>query len=251
MNDRRARAPAGPLTPAAKPTYCQIMDDWFRFPGGLVAVGLLATAPGCKDADPDTDTTTGDTTSTEPTATGDTPTGSGTGDGELPPACVSYGAKFDECKLGPIEGVDADQHCAYILMGLAAYGADCIQAYEAHLACISGLSCAELMSDPPKCGAEMQAIETECVPDVPPVCESYGAKFAECLTEPTAAMAYEQMCGNTLMYYAKYYGADCSQASEAWFACLSALNCEEFLGNKMDDLPVCETEDAARNTACN
>lgn len=232
------------------------MDDWFGFPGGLVAVGLLATVPGCKDPDPDTDTTTGNTTSTEPTSTADTPTGSAsatgtTGDVDVPPACVSYGAKFDECNIGPIEGVDADQHCALLLMEFGTIGAKCTQSYEAYLACVSALSCAELASDPPKCETEMQALETGCVPEVPPVCVSYGAKFAECLMEPTAAMAYEQMCGYGLMYYAKYYGADCGQAQEAWFACLSALSCEEFLGHTMGDLPVCETEDMARQTACN
>lgn len=261
---------AQPLTRSARLPYEWIMDDWFGVQGGLVTVGLLATVPGCKDPDPDTDTTTGNTASTEPASTGDTPTGSGsatgttgdtptgsgsatgtTGDVDVPAACVSYGAKFDECNLGPIEGVDADQHCALLLMELEVYGADCVKAFEAHLACFSGLSCTELMSDPPKCGAEMQAVETECVPAVPPVCDSYGAKFAECLMEPTAAMAYAQMCGSTLMYYAKYYGADCVQASEAWFACLSALSCEEFLGHTMGDLPVCEVEDMARQTACN
>ena len=165
------------------------MDDWFGLQGGLVAVGLLAAVPGCKDPDPDpdTDTTIGNTTSTEPGSTGDTG-GTSTSSGTTGDTPTGTGSASDTT-TGDIE--------------------------------------------------------------VPPECVSYGAKFAECLTEPTAAMAYEQMCGNTLMYYAKYYGADCSQASEAWFACLSALNCEEFLGNKMDDLPVCETEDMARQTACN
>jgi hypothetical protein len=143
------------LTLIARPTYCLTMDDWFGLQGGLVVMGLLAAVPGCKD--PDTDTTTGDTTSTEPGstgdtggtstssgATGDTPTGSGTGsatgttgDAEVPPVCVSYGAKLAECNIEPEPGepLDAEQTCARILMDSEVYGADCVQSLEAFFAC--------------------------------------------------------------------------------------------------------------------
>jgi hypothetical protein len=246
------------------------MDDWFGLQGGLVVMGLLAAVPGCKD--PDTDTTTGDTTSTEPGstgdtggtstssgATGDTPTGSGTGsatgttgDAEVPPVCVSYGAKLAECNIEPEPGepLDAEQTCARILMDSEVYGADCVQSLEAFFACPSMLSCAQLMGDPTACEAEQQAVEAACVPEVPPVCASFGAKSAECLMEPTAAMAYEQMCAYAVMQYSRYYGPDCVQAYEAFLACLSALSCEEFLVNTMGD-PVCEAEAAAQAVVCN
>jgi hypothetical protein len=159
------------------------MDDWFGLQGGLVAVGLLAAVPGCKDPDPDTDTTienttstesgsTGDTggTSTSSGTTGDTPTGSGsatgttgdatTGDVAVPPECVSYGAKFAECFMDPMAAMDYERACVAILMQ---GGADCDQAYEAYLACLSALSCEEFMGfvlgGLPVCEAEVAALE--------------------------------------------------------------------------------------------
>jgi hypothetical protein len=243
------------------------MDDWFGFQGGLVAMGLLAAVPGCKD--PDTDTTTGNTTSSEPgstgetggtsmsSGTGDTPTGSGsgsatgtTGDAEVPPVCVSYAAKLAECNIDPDPGepLDHEQTCAMILMDSEVYGADCVQALEAFYSCPTTLSCAELVG---ACEAEMAAVEAACVPQVPPVCVPYGAKAAECLMEPEAAMAYEQMCAYELMAYSTYYGPACADAAESSMACLSGLSCKDFLGHLMDDLPVCEAEAAAKAAACN
>ena len=180
------------LTRLGKPTYRQIMDDRFGLQGGLIAVGLLTTVPGCKDPDPDTDTTTGNTTtgdtggtSTANGTTGDTPTGSGTGSAtgstgdattgdattgdsttggvETPPACVSYGAKITECyDMGA--GAAAASYCADALMHYEAYGPDCVQAFEAWLACLSELSCAELTGPDPVCDAESAAIDAACVP---------------------------------------------------------------------------------------
>ncbi len=176
------------------------MDDWFGLQGGLVAVGLLAAVPGCKDSD--TDTTTGNTTSTEPASTGDTggtstangttgdtPTSSGTGSAtgstgdattgdattgdsttgdsttggvETPPACVSYGAKVTECyDMGA--GVMAAKYCADALMNYeASYGPDCVQAYEEFLVCLSALSCAEFTGPDPVCVDQSDALDVAC-----------------------------------------------------------------------------------------
>jgi len=116
------------LTRLGKPAYGQIMDDWFGIQGGLVAVGLLAAVPGCKDSD--TDTTTGNTTSTEPGSTGDTggtstangttgdtPTGSGTGSatgstGDATTGDATTGdATTGDSTTGSTGGVEAPPAC--------------------------------------------------------------------------------------------------------------------------------------------
>lgn len=81
--------------------------------------------------------------------------------------------------------------------------------------------------------------------EIPPVCQSYGAKVAECYMDPMAGMDATQYCAIALMAY-ETYGPDCVQANEAWLACLSALPCEEFTG----DNPVCEAESATLESAC-
>lgn len=80
--------------------------------------------------------------------------------------------------------------------------------------------------------------------EIPPVCQSYGAKVAECYNPRQGAMA-EQYCAIARIAY-EMYGADCVKAFEDFTACLSALNCEELTGQN----PVCETESAALEAAC-
>jgi hypothetical protein len=158
----------------------------------LVAVGLLAAVPGCPSKDEDTDTTTGNTTSTDGTAgetsgsstgstgagsSGDTPTGSGTG---------------TATDSGTSEATTTDA------------------------------TTGEATTDATTGGSTTGGVE------VPPVCKSYGAKIAECYNARYGAMT-EQYCAMALMAY-EAYGADCVKAYEDFLACLSALSCAEFTG---------------------
>jgi hypothetical protein len=174
------------------------MDDWFGLQRGLVAVGLLAAVPGCTDSDKDKPTssdsgstgdggTTSSSSSTAGDTSGDNPTGTGsatgtTGDGststtttttttsttgepttgvEIPPLCQSYGAKIAECYMDPLAGMDAEQFCTNVLMYAEIYGPDCAPAYEAYLACLSALPCAEF-TGPDPCVPEGMAFEAAC-----------------------------------------------------------------------------------------
>ena len=64
--------------------------------------------------------------------------------------------------------------------------------------------------------------------DIPPVCQSYGAKYAECYMNPEGAMLAAQSCAYGIQEFAMPYGPDCVKANEDFYACLSALSCEEF-----------------------
>ena len=78
---------------------------------------------------------------------------------------MSYGAKIAECYMDPRAGMAGATYCgethAYYEMN---YGADCVQAFEAAMACISALSCAEFLGDLPEdCKAAFDAIAAVCV----------------------------------------------------------------------------------------
>jgi len=82
--------------------------------------------------------------------------------------------------------------------------------------------------------------------EVPPACKSYGAKVAECYMDPQKGIQETAYCGGSHAYYEMTYGAECALAFEAVLACLSALPCEELMGEE----PTCEPETAAMDMAC-
>ncbi len=181
------------------------MDDWFGLQRGLVAVGLLAAIPGCSD--PDKDNTTG----TDPGSTGDngttstSSTTSGDTSGDTPTGTGSATGTTGEGTTGEPTSTTGEPTTGEATTGEATTG-----------------------------GVE-----------IPPICQSYGAKVAECYMDPMAGMEAAQYCAIAVMTY-ETYGPDCVQANEAWLACLSALPCAEFTGPD----PVCEAELATLESAC-
>jgi hypothetical protein len=82
-------------------------------------------------------------------------------------------------------------------------------------------------------------------PAIPEVCAAYGDLVGMCYTPEDGAYNAE-VCAYAHAYYEMNYGADCVAAFEAEFACLSALSCELL----MDEMPDCEAEHEATQTAC-
>ena len=207
---------AQPLTRSARLPYEWMMDDWFGIQGGLVAVGLLAAVPGCKDSD--TDTTTGNTTSTEPGSTGDTggtstssgttgdtPTGSGTGSATGSTGDASTGDASTDATTDASTDATTD-------------------------------ACTDASTDATT--GSTGGVE------VPPVCVSYGEKVTECYNMEAGAKGVKY-CADLFMSY-EAYGPYCVQALEEWVVCLTALDCAEFGGPD----PVCEAEEDAKDAMC-
>lgn len=121
-------------------------------------------------ADTDTPMTEGMTGSSGPVADSgssgpgvDSSTGPGvtTGGTELPPACATYADAITLC-YDEKAGASAGQYCAesfaYYEMN---YGAECVTAFEDWLACLSALTCEELMGKE-VCVDQGMALETAC-----------------------------------------------------------------------------------------
>ena len=185
------------------------MDDWFGLQRGLVAVGLLAAVPGCagdKDkATESTGTDPGSTGATDGTGTGTT---GGTTDGTTgdPPTGTGSGSATDS--------------------GTGTTG------------------------EPTTGGTSTTTDATTSTSttggvDIPPVCQSYGAKVAEC-SNPRYAMEEAYSCALALEAFGTNYGPDCAKAYEDYYACLSALSCAEFTGAD----PVCVPEGMQLEAAC-
>ena len=188
------------------------MDDWFGLQRGLVAVGLLAVVPGCPGSDKDTTT---DGTNTEPGSTGDTggnSTSGGTTGGTSGDTPTGSGT-------GSATGTSGD----------ATTGDS-----------TTTTTTTTTTTDATTGGATTGGAE------VPPVCQSYGAKVAECYVDPELAMQAAQYCADARAYYEMTYGADCVQAFEAFMACISALSCEVLMGPG----PYCDAETMAQDAAC-
>ena len=81
--------------------------------------------------------------------------------------------------------------------------------------------------------------------DIPPVCQSYGAKVAECYN-PRYGMEAAAGCAYGIQQYGMTYGPDCAKALEDFYACLSALSCAELTGPG----PVCDAESMNLDPAC-
>lgn len=122
------------------------------------------TAGADTDDPPATGGMTGSTGPVADSSTGpgaDSETGVTTGGIELPPACATYADAITNC-YDDAAGAAAGQYCAetfeYYEMN---YGAECITAYEDWLACLSALTCEELMGKE-VCPDQGAALETAC-----------------------------------------------------------------------------------------
>ena len=124
------------------------------------------TGPGVTD-DGVTDDTTTMTPADETTVTaGDETITAGdetatTGGVEVPPACASYGDAIALC-YDDKAGAAAAQYCAEEIAAFEMYyGAECVTAYEEWLACLSALTCKELMMET-VCEPETMMLEMTC-----------------------------------------------------------------------------------------
>ncbi len=190
------------------------MDDWFGLQRGLVAVGLLAAVPGCAD---DKDKAT-ESTGTDPGSTGASD-GTGTGTGTTgttgdPPTGTGSGSATDSGT-----GTTGEPTTGGTSTTTDATTTDATTSTSTTDTTTGGV-------------------------DIPPVCQSYGAKVAECFN-PKYEMDAAYECALDLMFAENFYGADCVQAYEAWRACLSALPCAEF-----DPPAKCLPESMAIDIAC-
>ena len=190
------------------------MDDWFGLQRGLVAVGLLAVVPGCPADDKDKTT---ESTGTDPGSTGATDgtgTGTGTTDGTTggtsgdPPTSTGSGSATDS--------------------GTGTTGEPTTGGTSTTDATTSSTSTSTTG------GAE-----------IPPVCQSYGAKVAECYGSKDA-MEEAYLCVESIEAFGTSFGPDCVAAFEAFLACLSALPCEELTGTD----PMCVPESMKMSVAC-
>jgi hypothetical protein len=162
------------LTAAPLGVACVISDD-----GGTDTEAATSsnptTNPGTTET-PATDTSaasaettmgpvsTDEQGTTEPPAdTTEGPADSTTGSIDIPPACQSYGDAIEACFAG--YGADAAASCAnYHMTYSDTYGPECVTAYEDYLACLSALSCDDLMMDPDTvCVPEQDALGMACM----------------------------------------------------------------------------------------
>ena len=104
--------------------------------------------------------TEGETESADGTTTG----GESEGETDTPPgACADYADLITEC-YNEKEGMAVLDYCGEYLQQLYdSYGEGCVTAYEDYLACLSGLTCDELMGADPVCEAEETALDEACV----------------------------------------------------------------------------------------
>lgn len=78
------------------------------------------------------------------------------------------------------------------------------------------------------------------------VCAGYAAKSVACDPEYSGETSYlEVYCNYSIAEYTAEYGAGCGQAFEDYFACLSALGCEDFLNGNG-----CGTQEQALDQEC-
>ncbi|MCA9637243.1 MAG: hypothetical protein KC420_14550 [Myxococcales bacterium] len=78
-----------------------------------------------------------------------------------------------------------------------------------------------------------------------PLCIGYANKYVECYMNPRYYDPGIAYCEEGLAYYATI-GADCLAAFEEYVACLSALDCDDFMGDQVG----CANEEDGLNKAC-
>jgi hypothetical protein len=77
-------------------------------------------------------------------------------------------------------------------------------------------------------------------------CAAYGALVGQCYGPDETEYATMQ-CEYVLAGAYQYYGMECADATEAYYACLSQLSCEDFM---MEPPAGCEAEGAAALMLC-
>ena len=82
---------------------------------------------------------------------------------------------------------------------------------------------------------------------IPPGCQAYADKLTECY--PRYARYYQEglsYCACQVSYYLEMYGVGCGAAYDDFYACIGSQSCEVIMG----EMPYCETESMALDTAC-
>ncbi|MCA9657395.1 MAG: hypothetical protein KC486_03565 [Myxococcales bacterium] len=179
---------------------------------------------------------TGTTTTAGETTTGETTTGGGDS------ACASWATKYVECY--PRESYrDELQLCEDDRADLVTnYGDTCGAAFDALYECLSEASCDAIENQDygDICPEAYASVLSSCAPEIGEVCMLFGDKYTECNDDVSGGI-YCQMTIN----YAADISAECGQAQEDYFACLTALDCADF-----DEGTGCETEAETITKAC-
>jgi len=125
---------------------------------GTTSTPTPATESGGTTEDPPAT----DSTGTDPTEGNDTTEGEGTTGDPPSKICANYADQITEC-YNEKEGMAALDYCGEYLQQLYDdYGKACVTTYEDYLACLSVLTCEELMAAEP-CAEELATVTKTCV----------------------------------------------------------------------------------------
>ncbi|HFE44826.1 MAG TPA: hypothetical protein ENJ18_04920 [Nannocystis exedens] len=108
------------------------------------------------------------------------------------------------------------------------YGPDCSPAIAEFFACRNMLTCEEYDSVIPSfCDDELNALDAVCIPEnISPLCQALGARYTEC--EIMVEDPPEVNCQLEINNGTEDFGEACGQATEDYFACLTALDCADL-----------------------
>lgn len=187
--------------------------------GGTGSTGD-ATGSGGSTSTGGTATATGSTSG----STGDSTTGGDPGD-----PCVAYWTKMAECDPELFQDPSAEIAFCNQQFGwwTRFYTPSCAETYAAYFSCKGALSCAEIAAYSDACAAIADGIPEACQLVIGPICDAFGDKAATCDPQKTAAEA-AYGCQTEIVLETLHYGDTCGQATEDYYACLSALSCPEL-----------------------
>ncbi|MEZ4380549.1 MAG: hypothetical protein R3A79_04340 [Nannocystaceae bacterium] len=183
--------------------------------------GDSSTSTAATGTDSDSAATT-DASTTASETTGDTTTGGPEG------ACATWAAKYVECFPGDGSYREVINECetardSYI----DSYGEACGVAFEGFFACLGEASCAALDEQDYDtiCPEAYVGVLMSCYPAVEDTCAAFGAKYNECYGEDSPVPAYD--CQLELSM-ALDTSAECGEATEELYVCLTGLDCADF-----------------------
>lgn len=206
----------------------------FAFLLSLGALPLGCTA-GADEESSASATTDAATASATDTAT----TGETTGEGVGP--CEARRVRLQECFPNLYPDIsDEVARCEARLVGIGeVLGQACAEARAAVEGCYADLTCAELLESPSPCHEAHVAADEVCVVIPGPTCIAFGEAAVICDPSWSIEEAAE-LCQYSVDYNEINDGAACGEATEEFFACLSALPCAEA-----EELDACDDIDVS------
>jgi hypothetical protein len=171
-----------------------------------------------------------------------------------PTQCDSACTVLSECLGGTV--TDCQLDCTTARQEAAAVSSGCASAYDATLACVAGLDCAEAADyqaglEGYPCSAEEDAALVACTEvATPTACEGFCTLAAMC--DGGDAQTCQALCAESLAN-AEAVGAGCGAAQIDVFECVGALgSCDEFAAwSTAEGEYPCAGSDVALVAACN